>query len=252
MIRLLEELTPAFVRLCGEDIFGSRILAAARSYGFQLAGSQFWIQSDGTEKLTAALALVDGFALLRTDGADWEELAVFLKMLSWDQLQCAAEDAAHLPYPTDWISCLMSFSAAKRTSISAQISPAKDVGDVYDLLAQCFSDMKDRALWMADLALRWRRGTAESWFIGAVDGSPLGTASAFAVTERHAFLGAVGTLPEARGQGFAGELAARLAEIQQARGRAVWLSCRAELAEFYQSVGFEPAGNMITMRKGDC
>jgi predicted GNAT family acetyltransferase len=99
---------------------------------------------------------------------------------------------------------------------------------------------------MADLALRWRKGTARSWMIGG-----LSTASATALAEGYCFIGAVGTLPEARGRGLAGQLVTQIAAAQQAQGREGWLSCKEELAGFYESAGFARAGEMATLQKED-
>jgi GNAT superfamily N-acetyltransferase len=120
-----------------------------------------------------------------------------------------------------------------------------DVGEVYDLLARCgFEEIRQRLPWMADMALRWRRGTARSWRMGG-----LSTASATAIAEGFCFLGAVGTVPEARGRGLAGQLVTYIALQQQAEGREVWLSCGEGLAGFYESIGFARAGEMVTMQK---
>jgi GNAT superfamily N-acetyltransferase len=70
-----------------------------------------------------------------------------------------------------------------------------------------------------------------------------------AITENYAFLGALGTLPEARGKGLAGRLLAQIAG--EMAGRETWLSCREELRGFYASVGFEHAGEMVALRWED-
>ncbi|MDR3313834.1 MAG: GNAT family N-acetyltransferase [Oscillospiraceae bacterium] len=261
MIRLLEDETPAFVAFCGRDPLAARALASLRSYA-GLRGTdaaQCWVQEAAPAQVTAALSLADGFAVLSaTAEADRAELTAFLRMIPWHNLQCDAAVAQHLPYPEDWDSCVVRFNApARAMPAGLAISPANDPGTVYDLLERCgFPDIKNRSLWLADMALRWRRGTAQSWLIHKNDNicnsdntvAALGAASAMAITERLTFLGAVGTLPEARGQGLAGMLLTKIATEQQAQGRAVYLSCRRELLGFYQSVGFAEAGAWVCLR----
>lgn len=216
------------------DLFSARVLAARRSYDDALC----WIQDD-----TSVISLVDGFAMLSAKPeADWEELIAFLQMQPWLHLQCNSETAEKLPFPVEWRSMLVRFAASKKEFAHEGIAAANDPGEVYDILARCFPGMQNRNDWMADLALRWRRGTAKSWVL---EGKC--TASALAMTERYAFLGAVGTLPEARGRGLAGRLLTRVAG--EMAGREVWLSCREALQGFYEGIGFERAGDMLTLRK---
>jgi len=234
------------------DIFSARVWAARRSYD----DGQFWVQNHPALRAplhggecTAAISLVDGFAMLAAkESAGWEELLAFLQMQPWVRLQCTDQTAAKLPFPAEWTSVLMRFGAPKRVPLDPDPCPltlAADVGEVYDMLVRCgFEGMRERLPWMADMALRWRRGTAQSWIAGG-----LSTASATALSQGYCFIGAVGTVPEARGRGLAGQLVARIAIQQRALGREIWLSCREERAGFYESVGFVRAGEMVTMRK---
>jgi len=223
------------------DIYSACVLAAYRSY-FDMPECQFWRQDD-----VSVISLVDGFALFATQkNADFEELVAFLHMQPWSRLQCDAEIAAKLHFPVEWRSALFRFAASKKENASDSVAVADDPGEVYDILARCFPDMKNRNDWMADLALRWRRGTAKSWTIAA-DGAAVCTASAIALTEQYAYLGAVGTLPEARGRGLAGRLLTHAAEALAVRE--VWLSCREELRGFYESIGFERTGDRVTLQK---
>ena len=220
------------------DIFSARVLAAYRSY-FDMPECQLWMQDD-----TSVISLVDGFVILAAqDNADWEELIAFLRMQPWSRLQCGADAAAKLPFPIEWRSMLVRFVAPKKDFIQDNISLiADDPGEVYDILAQCGLGAKNRNDWMADLALRWRRGTAQTWMLKEVC-----TGSAVAVTPGHVFIGALGTLPEHRGRGLAGKLITHI--CGQYDGREVWLTCKEELQDFYESIGFERVGDMITLQK---
>ena len=230
MIRRLDEFVPW-------DIYGARVLAAYRSY-YDMQECQFWAQAD-----SSVISLVDGFAILSAkENADWEELAAFLHMQPWSRLQCSADTAAKLPFPVEWRSMSLRFVAPKKGFAHDNIAVAHDPGKVYDILARCGLGAKNRNDWMADLALRWRRGTAQTWMLGEAC-----TGSAVAVTPEYIFIGALGTLPEYRGQGFAGQLVSHICE--QYAGREIWLSCREELQGFYEGIGFERAGDMITLKK---
>ena len=237
MIKLLAEpFTPW-------DIYSARVLAAYRSY-YEMPECQFWFQ-DGT----SAISLIDGFAILAVqDSTDWEELTAFLRMQPWSRLQCDADAAANLPFPVEWRSMLVRFVAPKKEFFYENVAVANDPGKVYDILARCGLGVKIRNDWMADLALRWRRGTAQTWTLGAKGSEgAVCTGSAVAVTPEYIFIGALGTLPEHRGRGLAGQLISYI--CKQYAGREIWLSCREELQGFYESIGFERTGDMITLYK---
>ena len=232
------------------DIYSARVLAAYCSY-YDMQECQFWVQdhpgpaghpSTGGE-LSAAISLVDGFAVLAAkESADWEELVAFLTMQPWSRLQCDAETAEKLPFPVEWRSMLLRFAAPKKELAQENITAANDPGVVYDILTRCGLGAKNRNEWMADLALRWRRGTAQTWLLNDVC-----TGSAMAVTPGHVYIGALGTLPEHRGRGLAGRLVAHI--CGQYAGREIRLSCREELRGFYENIGFERVGEMSTMGK---
>lgn len=229
MIRLMDEFAPW-------DIYGARVLAAHHSY-YDMQECQFWAQDD-----SSVISLVDGFAILSAkENADWEELATFLRMQPWSRLQCSADIAAKLPFPVEWHSMMLRFVAPKKEFAHDTIAVANDPGKVYDILTRCGLGAQKRNDWMADLALRWRRGTAQTWMLGEAC-----TGSAIAVTPEYIFIGALGTLPEYRGRGLAGQLVSHI--CAQYAGREIWLSCREELQGFYESIGFERVGDMITLR----
>ena len=163
MIRLMEDFAPW-------DVYSARALSAYRSYG----DGQFWLQ-DGT----AAISLVDGFAILSAkENADWEELTAFLRMQPWTRLQCDAAIAARLPFDIEWASVLFQFIAPLLPDTCTP-TPTMDVAEVYEILKRCgFPELKNRAEWMADLALRWRKGTARTWLLDDAC-----TATALALTE---------------------------------------------------------------------
>jgi len=191
------------------------------------------------------MSLVDGFAILAVkQDADREELTAFLQIQPWARLQCDAGAAARLPFPHAWRSMMLRFAAPKKELVCETITVASDPGEICDILARCGLGIKNRNDWMADLALRWRRGTAKTWILGEAC-----TASAMAVTPGQVYIGALGTLPEHRGKGLAGRLISHI--CGQHAGREVWLSCREELQGFYESVGFERTGDMITLKKED-
>lgn len=93
------------------------------------------------------------------------------------------------------------------------------------------------------------RGMARVWTVN-LDGVPVATAGAYAITPREAYLSAVLTLPEHRGQGLGGTLVAHAAAELAQNGRRVSLLCRRELVPFYSRLGFETVGELLQTRPG--
>jgi len=211
------------------DSFSCRVHAVWKTYD----DAQCWTQSSN-----AVISLVDGFAILAAKKqADWEELTAFLQFQPWARLQC--DSAVELPFTTKWSSLIMRLTSPKQLPVSADIIPAHDPRIVRDIHGK-------NDVWMANLALRWRRGTTQTWTLNNVS-----TASAAAITPEHIYIGAVETLPEHRRQGYASQLVAHICE--EYRDRTVWLNCREELRGLYENLGFEQMGTrqMITMKKED-
>jgi len=224
------------------DSLSARVLASWQSYD-----SHAWLQHPPPPPLAegglaAVISIVDGFAVLAAnENANWEELGLFLRMQPWSRLQCESQFAANLPFETEWASLIMRFASAKMPP-AASCRIASDPAIACDILTQCDLNIKNRNDWMADLALRWRRGTAKTWLLDDIC-----TGSAVAIAPGHVYIGAVGTLPEHRGQGHASRLVAHICAYYH--GREAWLSCREGLGNFYGKIGFEIAGEMSTLTK---
>jgi len=233
MIRMLE--AASIKQFSPWDIYSARVLSAWRTYD----GGQFWQQNDHQ----AAISLVDSFIHFSAkETANFEELAAFLQMLSWDRLRCDSALADRLPFPLEQQGMTVRFIAPKKQG-NPHIHLVQKTGEFFEIIRQGFPDI-DQHAYAEDLALRWQRGTAQTW---TLDG--LCTASAVDITEKFCFLGGVATLPQARGKGLAGQLLTEIAAAQQRAGRDVYLSCKRELLPFYESLGFAAVNDFAILRK---
>jgi len=235
MIRMLE--AASIKQFSPWDIYSARVLSAWRTYD----GGQFWQQNDHQ----AAISLVDGFIHFSAKkDADFEELTGFLRMLSWDRLRCDSALTQRLPFQIDQLGMTVRFIAPKKQG-NPNIHLVKKINEFFEIIRQGFPDI-DQSAYAADLALRWQRGTAQTWMLDGVC-----TASAVDITETFCFLGGVATLPQARGKGIAGRLLTEIAAAQQRAGRDVYLSCTRELLPFYESLGFSVVNDFAILRKED-
>ena len=235
MIRMLE--ASSIKQFSPWDIYSARVLSAWRTYG----NGQFWQQNDHQ----AAISLVDGFIhFSATEDADFEELTAFLQMLPWERLRCDSALIDRLPFPVEQQSMTVRFIAPKKQG-NPNIHFVKEIDEFFEIIRQGFPDV-DQHAYAKDLALRWQRGTAQTW---TLDG--MCTASAVDITENFCFLGGVATLPQARGKGLAGQLLTEIASAQQRAGRDVYLSCKRELLPFYEGIGFAAVNDYAIFRKED-
>ena len=95
---------------------------------------------------------------------------------------------------------------------------------------------EDYGAFLTDFSHRVRHGTAHSVLLNA-EGSPASTAAALVVTEEDVFLGAIATLPEARGHRYAASCIRALCD--RFPEQRIFLMCRPEKQAFYEHLGFE-------------
>lgn len=250
----------AFDRFCERDVFGTRIFSLFSVYGQNetvFKNSSFFVQENDTQ-ITAALSLTDGFGTLScTRDADFEEIREFLLFKGFSSLQCSNISAEKLGFPVTSDGFVVRFENAFEADTSSDKSKnsspvilnspySADFKGVYSVLCKCDFDMPDYETWLADFSLRMRRGKSEMCTV-AVDGKTVASASALFITDSAVLLGAVCTLPEFRGSGYAGENVTFLAKKHLSEGRRVELLCKEKLVPFYERLGLHPVGRWCSL-----
>ena len=257
MIRSVTD-SASFNRFCERDVFGTRIFSLFSVYGGNesvFKNSSFFVQENDTQT-TAALSLTDGFGTLScTRDADFEEIREFLLFKGFSSLQCSNNSAERLGLPVTSDGFVVRFEPNTSSDKNENSSPvilnspySADFKGVYSVLCKCDFDMPDYETWLADFSLRMRRGKSELC-TAAVDGKTVASASALFITDSAVLLGAVCTLPEFRGNGYAGENVTFLAKKYISQGKRVELLCKDKLVPFYEKLGFCTVGKWHTLKR---
>lgn len=245
MIRYLEHLTPELrselLAFCEDSVFGVKALGPVLSYGLGYDFVSAWEQRDEAGRLTAFLSKYYGTVTVHLSPlGDSEEVLSFLRVIGFGALVGPAAVLAEA-YPEGETGCVMSLSRGS----DCIANTAEDVELVWDESFRSFYDVltganpgyvvEDYGEFLTDFSHRVRHGTAHSVLLKA-DGVPVSTAAALVVSEHVVFLGAIATLPEARGQHFAGTCIRALCD--RFPDRRVDLVCRPEKQAFYEHLGF--------------
>ena len=243
MVKLVDD-DKMLYDFCDNDPFCAQISAYRRAYGDGVPEIMFWMQLiDGAPR--AAISRVDGAVTLCAEAsADYEELREFLDFLGFSSLKTEFSVLERLGYRADAAGSIVRFvSRNKCDDIHAACGFTDDYKTVFGILQKCgFEGLGDYSHWLADISHRCRHGVAKIMLCSA-ESKNVACASALFITETVAFLGAVGTLPEYRGRGFARETVGTLAELFKNEGKDVYLFCKDKLVPFYEKVGFQKVGS---------
>jgi GNAT superfamily N-acetyltransferase len=230
---------------CGRDVFGTRIAAYYKAYK-DIGGARFFVQRNASGEVTAAISDVGGaVTLCCSEGSGFDELSSVLKFCGAKSVMCGGEYGDKLKLIKTGYGSIVEapagIVAGANVVYVTSASEAFSFKGVYDTLNACGFITGGYPGWLADISLRIRRGTAEMLII--TDGDTVAaTASALFVTEEAVLLGAVGTMPEYRGRGYAGALVRALASEHTSSGRRTELLCEPHRLSFYTSLGFCETG----------
>ena len=252
MIRFLESVTEEqrteLTAFCDGSVFGTKAIGPVLSYGLGYDFVSAWEQRDEAGVLTAFLSKYYGTVTVHLSPlGDVPELLAFLRVIGFGALVGPAAVLAEA-YETGETGCVMRLSAG-----SACIAKGAEEGElVWDDSFRVFYDVltasnpgyvvEDYGDFLTDFSHRVRHGTARSVLLH-VDGRPVATAAALVVTEHTVFLGAIATLPEARGHHYASTCIRALCDAYP--DHRVFLMCRPEKQAFYEHLGFQKTDDYL-------
>lgn len=254
MIRYLERMTPEqgdeLQAFCAGSVFGVKALGPVLSYGLGYDFVSAWEQRDEAGHLTAFLSKYYGTVTVHVSpSGDVPELLAFLRAIGCGALVGPASVLAE-GWPEGETGCVMSLP--KGASCIAKTAEPGSFELVWDGEFQSFYDVLTRAdpgyagddygAFLTDFSHRVRHGTAHAVLLNA-DGRPASTAAALVVTEDDVFLGAIATLPEARGHRYAATCIRALCD--RFPEQRVFLMCRPEKQVFYERFGFEKTDDYL-------
>ncbi len=227
------------------DPYAARISALAQTYGTDYDFALFWVQRiDGIP--VAAISRIDGNATLCClDGADFEEISEFLKVIGFSSLTFDAELAEKTGVLPQKSSFTVKYTGGATVSDEVLFDYSKK--EIYSLLCECGFELGDYGAFLADVCSRLNKSTA-LMAAAELDGKLCACAFSLFEGEKSVLLGAVATSPAARGRGYASKLVGTLAEMK--KEKEVFLFCRNDsLTDFYSKIGFEIVGKWAICEK---
>lgn len=245
MLRLPEQKDDRFTSFCKRDVFGTRISACMTVYGTDYPFALFYLQVNG-DMITAALSIIDAaMTLCCAENADFEELSQFIKAVGFDSLLCDATLCSRLGLEPEKTGFIVEYGEINKELDNHGVffADGVELSDVYDILHRSdFDGLGNRSRWLSDVSFRVNRRAATA-AAAQEDGKLAACAMVLFETQSAALIGAVATLPEYRGKGYAGALVTSLAREKKAASKRVELLCaKNDIVYFYQKLGFEITG----------
>ena len=239
---------PDLTRACSfEHVFGSKILTAAKAYGFSDSRARFWLQTrEGVP--TAALYLNNAVLVISADTAsDPEEIAQLVRAeavkevdTNWEQ--CAAlqqilggvtESSYYMEYPGD---------APQEDFPGIREGDLRDVFQVLQRSHEYYRTHFRFETWSDDLRQKLDRGLMELYQL-EVNGDVVGTGSIISEDDDCGVLAAVAVVPEYRHRGLGSHISRFLVQRIREKGKIPRLiSGYDAVAELYRKVGFVTRG----------
>ncbi len=229
-------LTEAAVRQCGQFA----------AYGAEHDFLRFYEDDAGNR-----LSVSEGAAVLDIRG-DSEEIRLFLTMDPEIHYVRTDKETAGL-LANDWGVSFKTESVMKAPDTASPSQSAVRVlpSEVYPVLCEGFKEgIPPFDSWYADVHHRYRRGLCDC--IGVYDNERLAAcAMTVARCESAGLVGAVATLPQVRGRGYASACVLTLAAELQKDNIKVLLSPKNEYAHrLYEKIGFTVIGEWGSVEKG--
>lgn len=212
-----------FCALPEEGVEAQKIRALLNAYGLKYDFCRFYISED------CFISILDSFAVLCADKADYSELADFFRMSGVSEVFCSAYSADELcrqfPFNRKDINCMRFMGTPQKTEID--YSPS--LQECYDILSTSFS--LDHDSWYLDMSHRIRHGVTR-----------LSKRGHSCLCIQHtingeALLSQIATIPEYRNRGEATALI--LGVCDELREYDIFVICEDELVPFYQKLGFQ-------------
>jgi GNAT superfamily N-acetyltransferase len=244
MIKLLDGPSEELAGFCRRDVFGTRISGYFETYGTSESFACFYMQKQ-KGNVTAALSKIDSsITLSASPNADFEELSNFLKVIGFAALTCDSDFQGITGLSPERTGNIVCFNARKSINASRGIEISSDIelAQIYNILLDAgFYLPQDRGVWLSDAGARFNKGLASACTVFS-DKVPVACAMILFETASAGLIGAVATLPEHRGKGYAGALVTALARKLNTKGKRADLMCEEKLTQFYNNLGFEKTG----------
>ena len=242
-------------KLCQGTIIGTKILCYILAYGFDRDFSEVWIIEED-DKVTGVLAkFYDDISLLLSDGADIEQVSVFLDMFYYRTLMCDSSVGNALGFSA----CMQKngYRFCGETSCNdIDFLTEDDMKPAYDLISKEIpgsfgSDREAYLSFLSDFTFRQRRGFARgvcSHFEGKVSSVALTSSE----TDNAAIISGVACDRNLQKKGLGKKTVLSLVNLLSEEKKMAYVIALNESAEgFYEHIGFEKIENISFVERNN-
>ena len=223
------------------NIYACKIACLLESYGLKYDFTEFWVQYENNEPVTAISKFYGDITVCETEKTDFDELKEFLLITGFSSVISEKEIFS------DSYKGIVMEKISENQNITAEINP--DLNEVYRLLQSCKSDTFEVPCYedfILDMSHKIRHETALC--VGVREGEKLiATAVTVAQSEMCAVIGAVATDKNYRHSGYGTKCVNALCNLLNGRKIFIMRDER-ENEDFYKSMGFENKGKFYIKR----
>ena len=216
------------------DIYSVRILALAKSYGFQYNFCTFYRQVED-DRVTALLSRLDNnVTLALAEDYDREELVRFLCITGYSSI---LTDASFELNPRFQEGEVMASSLKREgTAGDAELDEYPKLMDLFNFVDYGSQDFN---AWYVDISHRIRHGTAKAYTLNK-DNEVIASGILSSVYDNKAILTAVRTREDKRRSGYGTELVRAI--CSDVSDEVYIMREDGKNEEFYRQLGFQPVG----------
>lgn len=241
--------------LAKDPAFGVRISALLKAYGLNLPFFNVWRQDSD-----AVLArLESSFFLYAESGADFEEIAFFLRFNPYFQhltgKRETVEKVADLLDDgidrTEFHCMSLHQSISHPSEFAKEAEANADLRAVYEVMLSAKSDsfsVSEFMPWFADVSHRIRHGCARAYLL-RINNITVSACLVSAESDFAGLLSGVATKPEHRGRGYASAVVSAACRDLCEIGKLPVLECLPALVPYYAKFGFEHTGSVLVLEQ---
>ena len=219
--------------LVTESYYGYKILAAYRAYGAEYDFCKFYSCGEGVVHIYNSSMVIDG-------NVDVSELEMLIEMAKPITIEVSSKTS--LQFARDYLQyhrTLFRLIASENNVNSNCVNVNNFTQRCYEILKESFENMGDFESWYVDINHRIRHQIANLYLFDSTTATQQFNINGFV------FLSHIATAEAARGRGTARRLLYFLAQKYISEGCEVYLWALDHRKSFYESIGFEPAGEDI-------
>ena len=219
--------------LVTESYYGYKILAAYRAYGAEYDFCKFYSCGEGVVHIYNSSMVIDG-------NVDISELEMLIEMAKPITIEVSSKTS--LQFARDYLQyhrTLFRLITSENNVNNNCVNVNNFTQRCYEILKESFENMGDFESWYVDINHRIRHQIANLYLFDSTTATQQFNINGFV------FLSHIATAEAARGRGTARRLLYFLAQKYISEGCEVYLWALDHRKSFYESIGFEPAGEDI-------